>query len=483
MENRIRKLLSLDYESRILIEDRNHFCAEIYDYERLLTSFGFMVIRSRDHEWLRYLYETQIKDSTGKFAIITAPGQYIPYDIRRKFYPVEISLSALYPRLNQSVLERYPQDIEAIDYSYDEYYGKSQDDADTRVFIEQTALSSHALRRYVRYAEAFLNREAEKAASYEEWSRIARKSATLSYYAAVSEINREDEPLNQAFLDFLVDGYQKLSSISSRKAPSILPRTWDLIAKDKTALIVMDGMSMFDFEVFRRDEWPFRYDYEGSFALIPTITSVSRQALIAGKYPSQLESPFSLAKEEKEFYEAAAAHGFSKEKAYYGRGYDADPGPFAKLAAIIVNDIDDMVHGQIQGRTGMLQDVRLLSKSNKLQALIRRLMEQGFTVYITADHGNTECTGVGPLKRTGVETETKSKRMIVLKDFGEASKDLKQKTILFPGYYLDKNYQYYICKDNTSFDAKGKTVMTHGGLTIDEVIVPFIKITGEQKNG
>jgi bisphosphoglycerate-independent phosphoglycerate mutase (AlkP superfamily) len=66
----------------------------------------------------------------------------------------------------------------------------------------------------------------------------------------------------------------------------------------------------------------------------------------------------------------------------------------------------------------MLQEVTLLSKSRKLQTLINRLIDRGFTVYITADHGNTECTGIGSLKRTGVETETKSKRMIVLKDFG-----------------------------------------------------------------
>ena len=127
----------------------------------------------------------------------------------------------------------------------------------------------------------------------------------------------------------------------------------------------------------------------------------------------------------------------------------------------------------------MLQDVRLLSQSDKLQCLIRRLVKLGFDVYITADHGNTECIGTGALKRTGVETETKSKRMIVLKDFAEISDNLKQRTVKFPGYYLDKNYHYFICKEKTSFDMDGKQVMTHGGMTIDEVIVPFIHITGE----
>ena len=483
MEERIRTLLSMDYESRIMITDRDRFGVEFYNYEHLLASEGFTVIRAADHEWLRFIYETQIKGSDDKYAIIISPEQYIPYDIAKAFFQVEICLAALYPRLNQGILRCFPLDIEVIDYAYNEYYGKNQDYLDTRNFIENDAFSKQTLKRYLRYAEALLIKKAGNAETYEDWIEIAKKNAVLSYYAASIGISKEDEVINQAFFRFLMDGYQKLSSETNRKSPSILPKTWDLIAKDKTALIVMDGMSLFDFEVFRRNDWPYKYEYEGSFALIPTITSVSRQALIAGKYPGQLKTPFSLSKEESGFYNAAEEHGFSRTKAYYGRGYDADPGPFVRLVTIIINDIDDMVHGQMQGRYGMLQDVTLLSKTNKLQTLINRLMEKGFTVYITADHGNTECTGIGSLKRLGVETETKSKRMVVLKEFGEAREDLKQKTIKIPGYYLDKSYQYYICKDKTSFDTEGKLVMTHGGLTIDEVIVPFIKITGERTNG
>jgi len=96
-------------------------------------------------------------------------------------------------------------------------------------------------------------------------------------------------------------------------------------------------------------------------------------------------------------------------------------------------------------------------------------------VYITADHGNTPCVGVGGF-RSGVETETKSKRMVVLKDFAQETELLRENTFLFPGYSLDKSYRYYICKRGVSFDNKGDEVMTHGGMSIDEVIVPFIKI-------
>jgi hypothetical protein len=48
--------------------------------------------------------------------------------------------------------------------------------------------------------------------------------------------------------------------------------------------------------------------------------------------------------------------------------------------------------------------------------------------------------------------------------------------VTYPGYYLDKDYKYYVCESGVSFDNKNEEVMTHGGISIDEVIVPFIKV-------
>lgn len=55
--------------------------------------------------------------------------------------------------------------------------------------------------------------------------------------------------------------------------------------------------------------------------------------------------------------------------------------------------------------------------------------------------------------------------------------------IEYPKYYLPKEYDYLICDTDTSLDNSGDQVMTHGGMTIDEVVVPFIKIKAVQSNG
>lgn len=145
--------------------------------------------------------------------------------------------------------------------------------------------------------------------------------------------------------------------------------------------------------------------------------------------------------------------------------------------SIIINDIDNFVHGQKQGRIGMYNDVNILARSGKIQSLITELFKMGFSVYLTSDHGNTLCTGLGVVKGTGVEIETKSKRMLIFKEFAKNSEVIEKYDLIeFPGYYLDKQYEYYICNTGTSFDTKGSVVMTHGGISIDEVIIPFIKV-------
>ena len=129
-----------------------------------------------------------------------------------------------------------------------------------------------------------------------------------------------------------------------------------------------------------------------------------------------------------------------------------------------------MVHGQQQGRMGMYQDVRLWAKERKLLDLIDRLLARGFKVFLTADHGNTMCIGGGGCKRNGVETATKSKRMIILKDFAQIQDELADRTFVYPGFYSDKSYQYRICNGRFSFDIKNTEVMTHGGISLEEVI-------------
>jgi hypothetical protein len=338
--------------------------------------------------------------------------------------------------------------------------------------------SPETIGKYSETVLDLLHRLCGNAKRRKDWIDIAKKKARLGYYACVAGIQIDTDFIDEAFSHFVEEGYGRLSSDIDPACPPIITKTLSTIcgtSNDKTALIVMDGMSLFDFEAIARHFDGIHFDYGCSFALIPTMTPVSRQSLLSGKYPRELANPFSLADEEKGFFEATGTLGYSKNQAQYLRGFEPDISPFAKVITIIINDIDDIVHGQRQGVPGMCNDMTALGKSGKLQNLIKQLSAAGFAVYITADHGNTLCTGIGGV-RTGVEVETRSKRMVVFKDFAETSAHILEHTTEYPAYYLDRNYRYFICKHGVSFDATGSEVMAHGGMSIDEVVVPFIKI-------
>lgn len=479
IENRVRTTLQIEYEKRLMVYDLDGFAA-CYDYVSLLRASGYSVYLYDDIERIRYLYETEIRHSSASCAIIVTGGIYVPTDIRRSFHEVTLSAGTVFPLMKESVMKEHFIDIGLIDYSYNVFEQKCLPKDKTEQFLREVTYSEEKIRSYIAAEESRIAEWIANKPVYSEWIEIAKENAKLEKYACLHHIKRDQGFLDGAFREYIFSGYGKLSQTVSAGAPTILPKVMDKIADGgRVCLLVADGMSMFDFEVLSEYLTDYDYSFDGSFALIPTITSISRQSLLSAKYPQQLEAPFSLAKEESGFYAAAQERGYSRQQLYYHRGYDADPGPLTRFATIIINDIDDMVHGQRQGRMGMFQDVHLWAKERNLLDLIDKLLSRGFKVYLTADHGNTLCVGGGGSKHTGVETATKSRRMIILKDFAQASDELAQRTFVYPGYYCDRSYQYLICNGRSSFDKENTEVMTHGGISLEEVVVPFVEVRGK----
>jgi hypothetical protein len=475
----VADILSIQYEKRLLISDTEGFM-KAFDYTEMLVDSSYNVVSYDDIEAFRLQFENEIRNSNDSWAVIVSNDSYIPYDIRNGFYEVQLSLNTVFPKLDKSVLRIHTHDLDIIGFTYGEVFADKLSTRDTERFISETIFSTTNVKKYLVFRRQVLVERislcSNKPISYSEWIDISRIKASVEVYAARAGLSIDLAFVDEAFVAFALGDYSKLSGQISSSAPTILPKVFDYVAKDRVALIVMDGMSMFDFNILSRHFDGIEYELQGSYALIPSMTAISRQSLLSGKYPRQLENPFSLSREEKEFYIAAAEHGYTKQQAAYVRGYDVQLSPFTKLLAVIINDVDDIVHGQQQGRPGMFNDITLLAKSGRLQSLIRSLYKAGFTVYLTSDHGNTLCRGIGARRNAGVEVETKAKRMLILKDFAHISDEVTENTVEYPAYYLDKNYKYLICKTGVSFDSKNSEVMTHGGITLDEVIVPFIKI-------
>jgi hypothetical protein len=474
------KLLSVEYEDKILIFDLDNI-KDRYNYTILLIELGFRVVTYNEKTEFRYLYESEIKNSNNKIAVIIEHEQYVPYDILKSFYVVKISWLKLFPNLNNSALSNNKDlDLDLLYSSYTDLYDNMAVFEKTNEYISEKVYSKENIFKYTKKIKEELNEKIKyNDLNYNSWIDIAEKKGKAEHLAAKSEIEMDFSYLESVFEKYMFDGYQAISSIIQKDSPLMLSRVMDFITKkkEKVALIVLDGMSVFDFNIISSHFKEVDYDKDFIFAMVPTTTSISRQSLLAGKFPVELERPFNLTFEEKEFVQKAKSVGYIDNQIMYSRGYDSTIGPNVKCLSIILNDIDDLVHGQTQGRIGMYNDVNLYAKSGRLEQLIKELLSKKFNVYLTSDHGNTLCKGLGMMKSKGVEVETKSKRMIIYKDFADVNEAVEKFDLIeYPGYYLDKKYKYYFCKNGKSLDAKDSIVMTHGGFSIEEVIVPFITI-------
>ena len=477
---------SANYDNKILLIDYDNL-EETTNYSSEFSAHGFEVLTFADDLHFRIDYEAVIKVPDTKLAVLVKSGTYVPYDICRDFRAYQVSLANLFPRLNLAALKvKKALDLDLLYFAYRNNFSDLHKSNLTEQFITSKVYERDNISKYILLAYSKVEKNIQAAKGYSDWFAIAEEKAKIDVLATEYSIPVDTTNFNHKFCEYILCDFGKLSMSIDKRTPVLVSKAMEYMHdhSDKFVVIVMDGMSEFDWGIISNSFGELEFEKASMFAMIPTTTSISRQCLLSNKYPSQLINPWSQSKEKMEFIACAKAIGYSDKQIEYARGYDADFGSFVKCGAIIINDVDDIVHGQQQGRIGMFKDITVLSTQGKLVNAVKRLIKRGFDVYIGADHGNTPCIGLGKLMGTGVEVETKSRRMLVLKDFADKETLLEKYGLIeYPKYYLTKEYDYLICDVGDSFDAKCEDVMTHGGITLDEVVVPFIKIKAVQKNG
>ncbi len=474
-----------EYTNKLILIDADGLEAQM-NYCSYFEARGFAVIHYENDLNLRVEHEDAITSEDDAFLLLVQPGNYVPYDIIRRYKSFEVSFEKLFSKLNAGAIKEARRKLDLLSSAYRANYNECQSADQTKRFIQENVYSRENVDQYLQTLLAGLNNAVAEAKGYKDWFRIAKLKANIDTMAMEHGITIDAGHINQPFVDFILSDFGKLSSVIDRSGPVLVSRAMEYIHdhSEKFVIIVMDGMSKFDWKIISASFDSIKYEEAAAFAMIPTTTSISRQCLLSSKYPSQLVAPWKQSKEKAEFIACAQGLGYAYEQIAYERGYDADFNSAIKCGAIIINDIDDMVHGQKQGRIGMFNDITVLAKQTKLRDTVKRLLKKGFDIYIAADHGNTPCVGIGKLMKTGVEVETKSRRMLVLKDFSDKLALIDQYDLIdYPKYFLNKDFDYLICNVGCSFDAKDEEVISHGGITIDEVIVPFIKIKAVEYNG
>jgi len=344
-------------------------------------------------------------------------------------------------------------------------------------------------------------------APYQAWQRLAQLwaefivVATALHPLAPKLIEEKMAPIREqidsTFLTWMQRRYPGLYNqppvppVMVHHIPRAMARQRQAMPQVKLALVVVDGLALDQWVLVRqhlREHLPqLALKETVVFAWVPTATAVSRQAIFAGKAPFAF--PNSISRTDREpvlwiqFWQeqgmTAAQIGYRKK---LGRDDPADlldlvSAPQVQVLGLVIDTLDEILHGMVLGTAGLHSQVQQWLQSGYLVDLITLLRNEGYIIYLTADHGNIEAVGGGRLAEGNLADVREARaRVYPSAILRTQAKQKAANALEWPLVGLPDNYFALLAGERTAFVEEGAHIVTHGGITVEEVLVPFIEI-------
>ncbi len=254
------------------------------------------------------------------------------------------------------------------------------------------------------------------------------------------------------------------------------------------------------------------------YALLPTATPYSRNAIFAGLYPSQIKERYPDYWLEKSKDEGTGKNRFENElmqEQLRTKGYSKISSKYIKifsneeandirrqidtykslnLVSIVVNFLDLLSHGRSQNR--ILREIapdesafRSLMKSwflhSAIYEILRKIARQGAVVVITTDHGSVLCRRAA-LVRANRDTSTNLRYKFGENINCEAKNcyhvsnppDLRLPTESPSKNYVfaKENFYFVYPTDFHKYERQYRETFQHGGISLEEMIVPCVTL-------
>ena len=331
-----------------------------------------------------------------------------------------------------------------------------------------------------------------------KWAELSALIHTASNAGHEKRYRETGQRLNGLFADWLETHYASLINLPPstpamlHHVPRHLARYIEDQKSDKVALLVIDGLSLEQWVTVRNIIQTQSSDLilreSATFAWIPTLTSVSRQAIFAGKPPIYFPSSINYTNsEEKLWKQFWQGHDVSKLDIAYKRSLgdgDAEAAMDSlinpaqtKVVGLVIDKVDKIMHGMQLGAAGMHNQIDQWCRGEYLISLLNYLSNHGYEIWITSDHGNIEAIGKGR-PTEGVIAESRGERVRIY-----PTPELRSQvssTLTFAREWqpsgLPDDYFPLVATGNDAFVNEGDSIVGHGGVAIEEVIVPLIKV-------
>jgi hypothetical protein len=340
----------------------------------------------------------------------------------------------------------------------------------------------------------------QTAAQWAEVVYLANRLPQAEYQDVQPRFFAQRAALDQAFLEFVLAKYASISFYDDNVGPISVARVnhW-LQARhtpsDRVALLCFDGLALDQWLLMRdylRAHFPaLQLDETRIYAIAPTLTPVSRQALFAGDLPRAFSDTLhTTSKDGERWSRFWVNYEVPTQRVNYlhvrsdGQGLSelrAIVDSSNRRLGIVVNLFDDVMHAT-KGMTPQAdkrvyyQTLLAHLDNSRLPELFRTLFEAGYQVYLTADHGNVAGTGMG-LNPPKALLETYARRVVIF-DSPSLAHEFAQghELVDYSTKFLPADFLPIYAPSGKMFGAAGESQISHGGLSIEELIVPLITL-------
>jgi CheY-like chemotaxis protein len=369
---------------------------------------------------------------------------------------------------------------------------------------------------------------------FKQWAELYKK---LVYWEI--ELNRTDSSMvqvydsqkaeaNKEFNKFVIKNYK--TWINSEPGPNV-PILSHTLLRNKLLPLLKDNKPTFVVLIdnLRYDQWKaiqpmvmenFKIDEEDSFyALLPTATQYSRNAIFAGMTPLKIQQTFpdfwkndddegGKNLHESDFLEAflkrtlhePIKHQYVKVTNHRdAEVLEANITNYLnnKLTVIVYNFVDMLSHARTEME--VLKELasdeaayRSLATSwfdhSPLQNALRKLAEKDVNILLTTDHGTVRVQD--PSRCIGDRETTTNIRYKTGKNLNYEEKDVYAvkapeeiglpKSRLSSTYIFAKEDKFLVYPNNYNhFVNYYKNTFQHGGISLEEMIVPVVKLSSK----
>ena len=356
----------------------------------------------------------------------------------------------------------------------------------------------------------------EYARTWAEWAALRWELVDSKVSTSHEACEGLHDQIEARFVGWMRKNYTSLHSLSPFGHPAMVHHIPSYMAHSfvptvsaaidgsehgRCALVVVDGLALDQWAALRDDVLgSLGEDVEvnegGTFAWVPTLTAISRQAIFAGAIPLFFADSLRHTSQEKRRWKRFwQEKGASTDEIGYVRESKnrADDDllenvlemvdrPKIRILAIVVGKVDQSLHGVTTGSGGLHALVRQWARSGALSRLLDLLIEREFKVFLTADHGNIHGRGIGR-PNVGVIADERGIRAHVFNDESTRANvacDYPE-AIEWPQIGLPEHYRALLAPSRGAFVPVGTESIGHGGIAMEEVIVPFVQIARRER--